>query len=192
MQIASSPTPPAWDFEWTYEDGLPDSNGFTKTTSGTNSATLRDTDVRLYVKGSSAAIRYIYGQNNTVSVVEAEFMITSNNGIAYVTLYDGNSNIIGVRCQYSSNYKGVYLMTSTSIGSMTKLQTIALSTRYKVRLVLDGSYGYVYVDDVLKADAVDLSTIQTSIADTRFSFGDASTSAVYCNLYSIKLKLGRT
>jgi len=184
---------PEWDVDWSYTDGLPEENGFTKFGAGTQSAALRDADVRLYAKGPSSNVGYIYGQGNPVSVFETEFMITSNNGIVRFLLFNGSGSAIAVRAQYSNNYKGVYLMTDTTIGNMAKLQTIAVSTRYRIRLVLDGTYGYVYIGDVLAADKVDLSTINTgSVSDTSFRFGDASKGAVYCNLYALRMKLGRT
>lgn len=182
---------PSWDIDWDYTKGLPSANGWTTTTAGTASETLRDTDLRVYAKNSSSYVRYA-GQTCSTGVLEAEFELTSNyNNNAMFLCYDSTFRI-GVRAQYSSNYKGIYLYTSTSIGSMQKLLTVSQSTKYKVRLVLDGTYGYVYINDVLKADQVDPSSMAGSNDSTFFSVSSSAsgTSNAYTNLYSLKQRVG--
>ena len=192
--ILASGSQPEWDIDWDYTMGLPTANGWTRTdSSGSNaSQTLRDNDVRIYVKNSSYNLIYSAGTNNSVGAIEVDFAHTNNYGVLLLFFGDGESSALGIRAQYNANYKGIYLFDSSGVATMTKIQSISQNTYYKVRLVTDGTYGYVYVNDSLKANQVDLSTISTSNYQTRCTItSTGSSNANYTTIKSLRAKFGR-
>ena len=194
MKMAASPTPPTpeWDVSWDGSDGIvPSEAGFTKEIIGTGSETLLTQSVNVKATGTSSYVKYIYDTTNQIGVFEVDCRIATNNSIIYIGYSDG-TNSIAVRMQYSSNYKGIYLRDATSIGDSTKLKTIALSTRYKIKLILYGSTADVYCDDVALATGVDTSTIHGLPDGTVAEFTRSSSGEGSGNFYTMKLKLGRT
>lgn len=194
MMQAASGGVSEWDLDWDYTMGvLPTERGWIRAdSSGTNATmTLRDTDMRVYAKNSSNGVVLSAGQTNAIGALEAEFEFTNNYGNMLMFISDGETYAFGVRCQNSSNYKGIYLYTATTIGSMQKVMSIAANTYYKIRLETDGTYGYVYVNDELKADQVDLSTMINSQYYTRIEIKANSSSASYTNVHSLRAKFGR-
>ena len=193
MQRRTGMIPPEWDIDWDYTQGLPTNNGWERidTSSSNASQTLRETDVRIYVKSQSYNFTYSNPiRVDPVGVFEVDFMFTDNsNGIIY--LANGVGPSFGVRPQYSANYKGIYLVNASGIASMTKVQSLSLNTRYKIRLESDGTYGYLYVNGVLKKSNIDLSTMYTTVNTNRFRISSASTSAGHTNVYSMRLRIGR-
>lgn len=188
---------PEWDYEWDYTKGLPGNNGWTKSTSGTVTEELRDTDVRIGVAKSSSYFRYIWSTGNSKAVFEAAFTMTSNNNYNFMSVGNGIDERMRVRIQYSANYKGIYIANADAIGGMTKLATLALNTEYVFRLVLDSGYGSVYLNGNTLVENHDISDIYNadgSIFYPYIQFGSASTSSTkyYRNLHSMKLKIGRT
>ena len=186
-----------WDYEWDASMGvLPTERGWERVdTSGTDSyANLSSGSLYIYAKNSNKPYTIdSEATPNAVSVLEAEFSFSGTHGIALMYLSDGGDNTLAIRAQYTSNYKGIYLWTTSSISGMRKLLTISQGTWYTVRLVLDGTYGQVYINDQLYAGDVDLSTIQVSLSHIRLRFTSDSTSAAgSTRLMSTRIKLGRT
>ena len=184
-----------WDIDWDYAMGvLPTDRGWTRTDTSESNATqtLRDTDVRVYVKNSSYGLTYNAERTNSIAVLETEFQFTNDFGNLMMFVSDGESYDFGIRAQYSQNYNGIYLYTATTISSMTKVQSMSKNTYYKLRLVTDGYYGYLYVNDVLKAGQVDLDTMVATSRTTRIRVTDASTAqASYTNIHFMRAKFGR-
>ena len=175
---------PVVPVEWDYTDGLPENNGFTKSTSstGASTATLRSDCVEIVSSGSGAT--YYQLLNRDFTVVEIEFLQLYNNGVSYFSVRSG-ANHLQVRAQYSSNYKGIYLRNASAIASMTKLTSMALNTTYKVRLEINGGRGNVYVNGTQVANNVDLSTIYGSSGNV-IQIGASGSSSTTIKLYSIK------
>ena len=181
-----------WDVEWDYTMGLPEDSGWTKDATGTSIATLTDSCVQIRAQNSNQHLGYSWPNQNSIGVFEAEYSFT--NAYCNSTLFIGNDIDVvnGIRGQYSANYKGIYLYTATAIASMRKLQSASQNTYYKITVVLNGANSKVLVDDVLKADNIDLSTIAMTVYPTRLRFSSShSTTAATYNLKAMRLKLGR-
>lgn len=180
-------------FDWDYTMGLPTDYGWTRAdSSGSNATeTIRTDDVRIYVKNSNYGFKLYAGFENAIGELEATYALAGDYCNSMMFLSDGATYAFGVRVQHSSNYKGIYLYTASSIGSMTKVMTITKNVNYKIKLVTDGTWGYVYVDDVLKKNKVDLSTMVNTDYHTRLHYSAADTShAGYFNLISTKVRVG--
>lgn len=178
-----------WTKEWTWEDGLPGDNGFTKTASGTSSETIRDDIecISIYVKGTSAGIGYAYANTYDVGVIEAKIRLNSGQLGARLSYGDG-SNAVSIRIQYSSNYKGIYLEDTASLG--TKLMTTELGVDYTVRIERNGTTGKVFVNGVCLDDDTGLALASLGRTETRLLIFGASSSAAYARLMSLKVKDG--
>lgn len=181
-----------WDVEWDYTMGLPENNGWTKDATGTSSATLTDSCVQIRAQNSNQHLDYSWSNQNSIGVFEAEYSFTNAYGNSTMFIGNGVDTVNGTRNQYSANYKGIYLYTATTIANMRKLQSAASNTYYKITIVLNGANSQVLVNDVIKADNIDLSTITMSSYPTRLRFSSShSTTAATYNLKSMRLKLGR-
>lgn len=175
---------------WDYTLGLPAENGWTKEVSSSYfKDSLGESYVSLSGNSSSGYIRYIWPEYNPVCSFEAEISFINNTNFQ-MYLSDGVDKVIRIRAQYSQNYKGIYLYTGTTLATMTKLQSISTATFYKIKLALDGEVGYVYVDDVLVADSVDLSTIVSTTYATGLQYAPSANLTVAGKLRSMSLKLG--
>ena len=177
---------------WDYTMGLPEDNGWTKAVSSTAfKDILSETYVSLTGNKASGYIRFIWPDHASVCSFEAEISL-ANNTCFQMYLSDGVDKVIRVRVQYSQNYKGIWLINASSMDDSTKLQAISSGTFYKIKLVLDGDVGHVYVDDVLKADSVDLSTIVSTTYTTMLQYAPTANLQLAGKLRSMTLKLGET
>lgn len=172
---------------WSYTDGLPADNGFTKTTSGTATETIESNDLRLDVSGGNGSnVRYSYDYTPASAVIEARIKPTGNNFYYLIALKDAFS----IRCQYSNNYKGFYLCDSTAgIASTTKIADMTVDTEYTVRIVLDSGYADVYINGSIATSHVDISTCVIYKTFTGVQFVQAGSAAVVGYLYSINMEL---
>lgn len=183
---------PEWDCEWAGTDGvLPTGAGFTKATNGTVAEKLLTQSVQIKPKGSTSWLRYDYDSNDVVGVMEAEIAIFIKNGY-FILRFGNGTEELSVRIQYSDNYKGIYLRDATTISSMTKLATIALSTRYVIKMVLRANDADVYLDGTPIATGIDLSTLAYATYDKGIAYWANGSSETAGNVYTLKLKLGRT
>lgn len=183
---------PEWDIEWYGTDGvLPTAIGFTKTTNGTVTETLQTMSVKIVPKGSSSWLRYNYDSNAVVGVIEAEIAIWSKNGY-YILRFGNGTEELSARIQYSDNYKGIYLRDATTLASMTKLATISMETRYVVKMVLRSSDADIYLDGTPIATGIDLSTMAYQTNYKGIAYQATGSSQTQGNIYTLKLKLGRT
>ena len=186
---------PEWDYEWDYTKGLPTATGWTKETLGTTTEAIESTYLKVTVKGASG--NYIRYKNNDYlvnkGVIEVQFKgVTSNNIGFRVSISNGTSGL-AIRHQYSSSYKGIYLLDNATFSNCTKLVTSSsATTTYTVRLEIDNGVGQVYINDSLKASDVDLSTIVVNNNLTMFQFNESSTGTVTGRFYHVRLKLNRT
>lgn len=180
-----------WDVDWSYTDGLPTVKGFTLIENDNATASLGNDGLELTITNKDNKIGWDYPTNGTKRVFECEFVLKQNNNVT-VCLSEDGTNGVAIRAQYSSNYKGIYLIDAGTIGSMTKLKTITnVNGQYKIKLVVDNGVGAVYIDDVLVADNVDTSA-QYYTTHTHFTCTNAATGTANGLLISMKLKLGRT
>ena len=185
MMVPGESTPREWDYEWLPSMGKPEDNGMTLRTEGTYSNNLYNTYIALTQGGSSNYI--IYNYPNTYQTGVAEYRVSIQGSNAKFYLYFGNGTYgIGARFQYSSSYKGIYL----GPGTTTKLITAELETVYKVKLVLKGTTGDVYVDDVLLAEDVDVTAM--AAPDLRCAFQATGSNSRTGRVYSIRYKFNRT
>lgn len=183
---------PEWDYEWDVDDGSLDNNGFTFSTSGTSTITLGTESTILVAKGGTDSYaRVRYPQNYTSGVLEARIRTGSrSNWYSYISLSNG-TNSISVRPQVSSGVASIYLCNASSRTDMTVLGSCAASTYYTIKLVLNNGYGDVYIDDVLKASHVDVTTILKQQTHTGVILYAGSTSTYQMNIYSLKMKFNR-
>lgn len=183
---------PEWDVEWAGTDGvLPTEIGFDKFSNGTVTETLLQQSVRIASKGSSSWLRYNYDSNDVVGVIEAEVAIWSKNGY-FVLRFGNGTEELSVRIQYSDNYKGIYLRDATTLASMTKLATISMSTKYVIKMVLRANDAGVYLDGTPIATGIDLSTLAFATNYKGIAYQATGSSETTGNVYTLKLKLGRT
>ena len=184
MIAASGDNSPEWDFEWIPSMGNPENNGLALSTQGAYTVNLYSTHLSVTQGGSSNYVIYKYPNTYQTGVAEYRVWLTGSNAKFY--LYFGNGEYgIGVRFQYSTNYKGIYLGPSLS----TNLITAELNTLYKIKLVLKGTLGDVYVDDVLLANDVDVTSMAAS--DLRCAFQATGNTQKSGRIYSIRYKFNR-
>ena len=178
---------PEWDYVWNSSKGLLSSNGWTESKVGSGSSSV--SIVSDYLKFQSTSSNYYnfqYPNTYTKGVVEAELYCT-NNAMMRLNVCGNDVYSFGVRLQTSSNYKGLYLGTSTS---GTKIMTASYNTKYKIRLVLNENIGQVYVDDVLLLDNIDTTAVPNCSNAFISGRGTGGTSRE-SRLYSLKMKFGR-
>lgn len=180
---------PEWDVEWAGTDGeYPTAKGFDVT--GTASVTLLTQSVRITATSSKFA-RYNYPSDASIGVFEGEFAIFSTNGYFVISFGDGSKEI-SVRMQHSANYKGIYLRDASTLANCTKLQTIADSTRYKIKLVARVNDADVYIDDVLVASNIDYADIPYTNDYKGAIYQGTGSSNSTGNIYFMRMKFGRT
>ena len=185
VEAGSGPSPtPEWDYEWDYTKGLLNSDGWTRTTSsGSPSATITSDYLDLY--GSSTNYyNFTYPESCTIGVMEAEIYSANN---AQIQIRFGNGEYgVGVRLQTSSNYKGIYLGSALT----TKIVSASTDTKYKIKMVLKGTTADIYVNDVLRLEDEDVTSL-TTCADILVSGRASSTTNRHTRLYSLKMKFNR-
>lgn len=192
MMAAAAAPAPEWDVEWDGTSGSePTAQGFNKTTSGTASVAMGSVSAKVTVKGSGSYCNYNYPSDASIGVLEAVVGVFTTGGFIFVKLGNGTHEI-SVALYVNSSYQGIYLRNSTTQANRTKLTNASVNTRYTIRLVLRANDADVYVDGVLVAQNVDLSTIPYNSNEKSVAAHTSINSNTQDNLYSIKLKLGRT
>lgn len=165
-------------FTWSYTDGLPADNGLKKEIRGTCTETMTTSGVRITASNSSSQVIYTRTNGRQKAFLEYVVNVSTNNSNHYAKIAtDSYAN--GIRVQYSSNYKGIYFRNGSTLAESTLVQSIDLNTDYKIKLVINGDKGDIYVNDVLKLSNIDLSTNVSVVDSTAYvSFTAAgSTSA---------------
>jgi len=181
-----------WDYEWvSHDDGYPSDNGWAMSKNGTASVALTDYYTRIRASTSGSYLRYTYPQTYTSGVMEVLAKLGTSGNCNMVFVLGNGTNGIGIRLQYSTNYKGIYLLDDTAIASMTKLQTSSLDTLYTFRFVLNGGFGDVYIDGVKVASSVDITTLVGADGETRVQGGASGNALVPTYLREIRMKFGR-
>ena len=189
LMLPGEVTPREWDYEWDYTKGLLDSDGWEveRVGSGSSSVSINSGGYLRFQGTSSTYYNYFKTDEYTQAVAEFEVYMEANQNVIRLNVGGNETYNLGVRMQVSSNYKGLYLGTSVS---STKLATISYAQKYKVKLVLNGSVGQVYLDDALIADDIDTSANLN--CNHAFVSGRSAGSTVrYNRLYSVKMKFGR-
>ena len=185
---------PEWDVEWDYTMGLPTEDGlFSVASSGTASADIEADDLKITVSGANSYLRYLYDNIYTDCVLEVHILQGGSTNLYWIFgLTADGTNGIAIRCQYSQQYKGIYLATGTdsTIANMTKIGEFTLATEYTIRLVINNGIGSVYVNDVLLASNVPIDVGYGQL--NRIEVHSLGAGPYYGRIYSIKMKLGRS
>lgn len=209
MQSGSSL--PAWDAEWSFEDGYPDDTGYgwvqhlKSTPTYTSTATLTTNGLKLWCRRqTNQSVPYIYydntqDYNNAIGVMETKMRVkrraSNANGYAEVCFGNG-TNGIKLLFMCKSNNKGKLVLPDDADAysgtAGTVLASFSSDTFYTIKLVLNNGIGEIYRNGTLLIDNVDVSTLYSS-ADTRFGVNGFSDSASYHygEWAYVKLKLGR-
>ena len=184
---------PEWDYEWDYTDGLPENNDWVKATSGSGASSLQSSYVRMQTAGASSYITYRNPETFNMSrgVLEAVMAITLPSGATgYSRLCLGNGTK-GIHILVHAPTKTIKLYDNGTIAQSTTIKSnIVSNTFYTIRLVLDGGYGDVFIDDEKVASHVDIKTILYS-SNTSVWHQASITVNTYTRLKSIKMKIGR-
>lgn len=165
-----------WDTVWSYTQGTPDANGWTKYINGTTaSGTLVPNGLQIVGAGGSGG-SYIYYQppvfTYTTGVMECKvlfaaidggdannFRFALSNGTNGIQIYAYNDGS-------SAPYK-LKLLDSTGASGGTTLTSVALNTWYTIRLELGATTSAVYLDDTLLLENIPNRTMKYCTA-TRF------------------------
>ena len=188
MLRASGAPLPEWDYEWDYTKGLLEDNGWNVAKVSTGNASYSISGTYLKVSGNNSSYyNFSYPTQYDKCVLEAEVYMEASQNVIRINAPGTAEHQLGVRLQYSSNYKGIYLGTSTS---GTKLATINYAQIYKVKLVINEGVGQAYLDDVLIGDNID-TTVDMSTQVGFFSGRGAGSTFRSNRLYSLKMKFNR-
>lgn len=179
---------PEWDYEWYPTDGLLQNNGFNYVIHGASgyACTISSDETYMQYRGSSANYKeHVYPNDYQKGVLEAEIYVASNGRM---DVHFGNGSYgIGLRLQGSSSYTGFYLGDDTT----QKIANAKTATKYKIRLVLNGQVGEIYIGDSLVASNVDTTLLTVCNHPSVLGRG-SGTGNVYSRLYSLKMKFNRT
>lgn len=177
---------PEWDYEWDATKGLlqNNANGWTYTVVGATGYACTISGDHLQFRGSSSNYKvYSYPDHYSTGVLEVEINTYSSNCVMQVWLSDGTHGV-AIHAQSAS---GIYLGTGTS---GTKLAGWTKNVKYKVRLVMKPNLlGDVYVDDVIKASDVNIST--NTYTETKILGRGTGSGNQYSYLYTLKMKFNR-
>ena len=177
---------PEWDYEWDSTKGLlnQNNNGWTYTVVGSSAYACKIENDYLWFRGSSSNYKvYSYPTHYPIGVIEVEINVYNTNCYMPIMLSNGTHGI-AVRPHAGS---GIYLGETTS---GTKLTSLTANTKHKIRLVMKPNLlGDVYIDDVLKAEDVDLST--NTYTETKIYQRGTGSGNQIARLYSLKMKFNR-
>lgn len=179
------------EVSWTYTDGLPTVKGFEVYGSG-GTETMTENGLSISLSGNGNNRGYSYANTASTGELEVTFRIGSSQTRAYIGFGDGDSNIILIRVQYSTNYKGIYLNNASGVADMTNLMTPSQNTDYTIKLVMDNGYADVYINGTLMQSNVDLSTMVTSTYTTRIVDSPSGNNASVLVLKAMSIKAGST
>lgn len=182
---------PEWDFEWDYTKGLPENNGMTHTTSGTASSSMQSTYLKVTTGTSSSGNYYYPPSNNSQNTIEFKCAVTygsSPNGYVRVQVTDGAH---GIQVIMRPSSKTIFVRDTSDFSTCTVIGSLASSTYYTIKMVLDGTKGYVYLDGTLVYTALDITSFTINGTSTVWSWYGSSSTARYARLVNFKQKVGR-
>lgn len=198
MLTAAEAAEETWDHEWSFEDGLLENNGWTKVINGNASASLISTGLKMMSNGYAAYICYEKKDaKKQIGVMEAVFSIhlggAAAGGHARFCFSNGTKGIQldAVVSTNAPDTLDFYILDADDIKDRTLLAPFVSDQEYTARCVLDGNVGRIYIDGVLLADNVDISTVLYS-ARTAVWWQGGTYNANYLMLRSVKLKYNRT
>lgn len=174
-----------WDYVWRYTDGLLEDNGWTKVVSGDGSSSMTASGQRLTSRSGYVTIRRP-SFNTSIGVLEVVLTVNAdanNQTYARICLSNGSRGIQiffpkGKIALYDdAPYNGNY----TVIGENG-------NTGHKIRLVLNGNIGAVYIDGQLAIDNVSISRILYATYTAVWSQTQSGNDTI---IKSVKVKLGR-
>lgn len=207
-----------WDYIWRYEDGLPPVSDWAWTVGGGQGQvhTIVDGGLKMGAKaGTNATYTMSYGAYNIASagggIAEFTFYLPfvqtgaiTDNYYFRVAISDG-TNTLAVKLTHprnSNNANNIYLHTAGTdwYVSPDLLRSFSANELLIVRFEMDSVNvtGKVYINGVLEADNVDLTTISSAGTSVSmyvggFSYVPPDSSAVYAEgaiIKSVKLKYG--
>ena len=165
-----------WDTVWSYTQGTPDANGWTKYVNGTTaSGTIVSNGLQIVGAGGTGGT-YIYYQppvsTYTTGVTECKVLFTAIDGgdannYRYTLSNGANGIQVYVYNDGSSDPYKLKLYNQNAASAGTTLASIALNTWYTIRLELGATTSAVYLDDTLLLDNIPNNTMKYCTA-TRF------------------------
>ena len=182
----------AWDFSWSYTDGLLESEQYwIVSTASTGSSTMLSDGEKII--GGSSSYRQLYPKDAPYQYMADGY------GVMELVLYgswpDGTTphlvvntgNSAGTRRLNVIVYQNKWrIRTSSTSANCPIIGDAGSDTTYKVRLVLNGTTGNIYINDVLVAENVDTSTMYSGGANSITSNNNTG----YAVLQAVRLKNG--
>ena len=172
----------SWTVEWDYEDGLPENNGFTKSTNTGATTSMQNDGLLMATTSSSASATYVLTSESTYTpctetVLEAvinlqELASLSANSSSYLKgcaflVYNGASatNVSITSLGLSHYYNGAWHVTDAQI---------SLNTDYTIRIETGYGTTKLYLDGVLVSEGT-ISTATTITATKIYQHQGGST-----------------
>lgn len=147
MMAAEQGTPIAWDYEWSYSDGLPENNGMTKTTSGTSTITMTSDGLKVS-NATNSWVRYtLPTATMTTGIIECTFVglfDNVSNGVQNLRLCASNGSNGGQTLVCQNKFR----LFDTNLGPYrgTAIADYENNTEYTVRIEKNGSTFDVYIN----------------------------------------------
>ena len=188
MELPSSVPVETWDFEWDYTMGLPENNGMTKTTSGSNTVTLEANGVKVKNGSTSSYVRWDAPTAScTTGVIEAKFLVhpsTGNYNNFRMCISNGTNG--GGTATPKNN---LCIMDSNSVANYTVVSSYTHDVFHTERIVLRDNVFDVYLDGNLVVSNSPVSNIVYTTGNRVFI--QSMTSSNYAIVQSIKFKFNR-
>lgn len=149
--MGQKPSGEQWDYVWNYTDGMPEDNGATLATSGTQSAVMKSDGLEISIAGEGyRAYRFPSLQTNS-GVIEVDFIPPQNLGTGQ-----------NIRTGYSNGSSG--FQTSAVMGVITPM----LYTTPSANLIAD-QVNTIRVQKTVNAFWLNGNLVGENLADTAYS-----------------------
>ena len=189
---------PEWDYVWSYSSGkYLSEDGWTKQITGTASEEF------------SGGYMYLLGKSD--GHIDHTWPSTYNKGVMYVAFrqttssatsrffFGNGSTSIGVRPNYTSSQKKIFLNDAASISNATPLTSFSYNKTWNLWLAFDNGVGQVWSRNYSDggsftkiAEDVDCSTIVgNDSGGIKINFYGSSTTQQKLNLYFVRMQFGR-
>lgn len=165
--LAQKPSSEQWDYVWNYTDGMPEDNGATLATSGTQSAVMKSDGLEISTRTGYRAYRFPSLQTNS-GVIEVDFIPPQNLGTEQ-----------NIRVGYSNGSSG--FQTSAAMGVITPMQ----HTTPSANLIAD-QVNTIRVQKTVNAFWLNGNLVGENLADTSYS---SNTQVMIQNTWDKKIKL---
>lgn len=165
--MAGKPSGEDWEYVWHYTDGMPEDNGATLATSGTQSAVMKSDGLEISTPTGYRAYRFPSLQTNS-GVIEIDFIPPQNLGTGQ-----------NIRAGYSDGSSG--FQTSAVLGVITPMQL----TTPSANLIAD-QVNTIRVQKTVNAFWLNGNLVGENLADTPYS---SNTQVMIQNTWDKTIKL---